>query len=531
MKNSCNARIYFQKAYYLPASAFDAEPAATKIRIESVESGAWAKTVVLSPDQLTVPALRQACPLLRFADKKSMTNFEADLICQLSAGLKNRTIPQGYYFEQAGAVEFADGNICFIRGTEVLGRCSRPYCLSPSLTSSTLMASETPVSMLAPLLLCEPLQVLLVLAYVVLTSIRSLVLNAGIDYQAVLYIVGKQGLGKTTLATRVSCIYQDVHTRKKVGFVQAGSTKAAIESLMLSQRDQPLVVDDLCLSAGKETERKRRELGAALIRQGSGNTEINKKSGKKVLSFHCEAGIILTAEFTLQNLSDLTRCLIVPVNEQLHLSDALTSELIGEGVRQFSVWFSRNSQKELEDFQRFVSSAADSDMDLRMVTNYACLAAAMNSFGRFLEKSGTSSVVCDKILSRMDSALRDAQASHLKMIAHIKESFPIGNIAFHILDGLKSNVFDLTKNVQKLVTHAGIMWKGDLCLRPESLVQFIRNQPGYHNCSRNKITRELKDLGALVIQEETTDTVHLKKGTPRVYRICIDALKNAAERY
>ena len=47
----------------------------------------------------------------------------------------------------------------------------------------------------------------------------------------------------------------------------------------------------------------------------------------------------------------------------------------------------------------------------------------------------------------------------------------------------------------------------------------------------SKIARELKDMGALVIQEEGTLQVRLKKDTPRVYRIRFDALEEYEERF
>ena len=528
-----NTQLEFETAYFVPG---ENEPAMLKLRISSSIHG-WTNPLVLSPSQLTAKVLQNKCSFLRFSDRQAKADFEEMLPNELFQGLRDGTIARGYYFTKTGATQLPDGSLCFVRGLEVVGNCTHPYLVAPELNGIRLLGLGTSLQPLIPLLLSVPKQALLVLAYVILASIRSLVLEAGIDLQATLYIVGGQGLGKTTLATRLAGIYEHTKYHSKIGVIQAGSTTAAAESLMLALRDQPMVVDDLCLSAGKETERKRRELGANLVRQGAGNIPIIKRSGKKVSENPCEAGLILTAEFSLQNLSDLTRCLIVPVNQKLDLPDSLTPELIGEAVRQFSNSFASHCDDEISCFKSVLSEQTeDSEMDIRMVKNYKCLCAAFAAFVRFLPNLGATDDICSCLIKRMDSAVAKAKCEHMAMVQRLKENIPIGNISFLILDGLKKGAFDLAKKVEKLEKHGGIIWKDDLCLRPEELIRFVRFQSGYQSWSRNKITRFLKDIGALVLQEDDSDTIHLQKSTPeiyipRVYRIRINVLKETAKRY
>jgi len=119
------------------------------------------------------------------------------------------------------------------------------------------------------------------------------------------------------------------------------------------------------------------------------------------------------------------------------------------------------------------------------------------------------------------------------MIAQIKERFPVGNLPFCILKGYENGAFDLTKKIEKLTKYGGIIWKGDLCLRREALVQFIHQQPGYHDWTSNRITRTLKGINALVLQEEEAATVRFTKdyATPRVYRIRMKILEETAQKY
>ena len=84
---------------------------------------------------------------------------------------------------------------------------------------------------------------------------------------------------------------------------------------------------------------------------------------------------------------------------------------------------------------------------------------------------------------------------------------------------------------KKLYKHDGIVWNDDLCLRRDALISFVHQQSGYQDWSANKITRALKDLNALVLQEDGVSTVHLTADSPRVYRIRVSVLKDTAEEY
>lgn len=524
--DGCNATIRIQRAFYPPTANFEETPAFVEFLVQ-IEN--WHSTLTLPNTQFNALGIQKDCPLVHFQGRGSKTVFDDALIAELARGIANKTIERGYYFEKGGATILPDGSVCFLRGPELLGSCSRPYILAPEASNMRLRGEGISPTRFLPLLLASPPQVLLTFSYVILTSIRSLIIESGIDLQAVLYIVGGQGLGKTTLATRIAGIYEC--GGQSVGIVQAGSTHAAVNTLMLSLRDQPIVVDDLCLSISRDTAQKRVDLASKLIRQGTGCIPIIKQCGSSTVQYPCESGLILTAEFSLQNLSDLTRCIIVPIKKPLNLPQELTSDLIGDAVRYYLSWFAQYSDREVNRLHEAIQHKDKSLTDSRMATNYACLDAAFQSFICSLPDLDASSDLRTHILKKMKKAIAAAQEEHLEMIAAIKDTIPIGNLAFCILQGYQEDVFDLTDKIKKLNKHSGIIWKGDLCLRREALIQFVRMQAGYHDWTSNQITRALKDINALVLQEEDSATVHLTKDSPRVYRIRLNVLKENAIQY
>ena len=330
------------------------------------------------------------------------------------------------------------------------------------------------------------------------------------------------------LAERIAAIY--TKKGRPCGIVQAGSTLSASNDMITSLRDQPVIIDDVCNSAAPEVKREGLKLAAQLIRQGTGVTPIIKRSGKDTVQLSAEAGLIFTAEFPLENLSDLTRCIIVPLQEQPFIPDQLTPALIGDVIRFYSSWFCDHADEEIKHFRSAPVVRAAVKMDKRISNNYRFLQAAFGSFLRFLSDSVIS---CDEsqLLMRLNDAMEYALWYQQGMIESLLEDVPVGNLAFCLYDGFENEAFDLAKKISKLEKHEGILWKGDLCLRAEPLVKFVRTQRGFHNWSPNKITRALKDYGALVLQEENAATVHLVKNTPRVYRIRLNILKESAERF
>lgn len=528
-RKGCNATVQIQSAFYPLTANLEELPSLVEV---IVQGDGWKYPLTLSLSQFKAKEIQKQCPLLRFQNRKAQAVFDESLITDLLAGLKDGTIQRGYLFDKGGANILPDGRLCFVHGSELLGVCGRPYRIAPQISGVRLRGNGEPLSRLLPLLEESPPQVLLVLAHIVLTTIRSLLVEDGIDLQAVLYIVGGQGLGKTTLATRVAGIYEK--DGKPAGIVQAGSTYAAVNALMTGQRDQPVIIDDLCLSVSRDTARKRVELASKLIRQGTGCIPIIKQTGKTTVELPCEAGLILTAEFPLENLSDLTRCIIVPVKKPLDIPDELTPELIGNAIRHYSRWFTRHFQEELPRFHSTVNHAVEgAKADIRMATNYACLKAAFLSFLRSLRSLGVPARIRDSAVGRMDRAILKATKEHQSMMEQIKETIPLGNLSYCIMEGYKANAFQLAEKKKDLSKKDGILWQNDLCVRREALIRFVRLQPGYQNWSPNRITRALKDVGALVLQEENAATVRLSKkaNVPRVYRIRLSVLKETAKKY
>lgn len=312
----------------------------------------------------------------------------------------------------------------------------------------------------------------------------------------------------------------------------AGSTPAAIHDTMVTARDLPLVIDDLCLSASLKLQQKYRDLGAQFVREGTNASAISKKSGNLTTSFSCNAGIILTAEFALENPSDITRCIFIALTQPPVVTSSLTPKLIGAACRRFIEWFLQHESEAAEDFRKINSEEKPDDMHPRVFHNFLILRTVFSLALRAAREDGLSASSAEPITARYETGIEQSQQYQKKLLDDLDRSKKKGNLAFVLLECYGDpKVFNLTKNIKKLDKRDGIEWKNDLCLRPAALERAVRLQDGYQNYTLSKIARELKDMGALVIQEEGTLQVRLKKDTPRVYRIRFDALEEYEERF
>lgn len=278
----------------------------------------------------------------------------------------------GLFLEQFGFNQLSDGSWCTLLGRELVG-CPLPFTCSPTLPEIELLPSPnlTQPDCIGILRQC-PGKVLLSLAFLMLTSIRSLLSTWEIPFQGVLFLTGRQGIGKTTLAERLFLVYRNIDDKRPAGIVQASSTNASRLGLLDQFRDMPLVVDDLCLSTSKTEERKRRETGAQLVRVGSGDMPITKRVGNQTVSRFCQASVILTAEYDFSAASDITRCVMLPLKEHLSLPEGLSPAFCAFLLRQFTLW----SVKHMEHLKQVILGFLDESnrgIQPRMHTNYACL--------------------------------------------------------------------------------------------------------------------------------------------------------------
>ena len=266
------------------------------------DNGSMAKAFLPS-DQLTTSGLKKAVPRLR-----GLPDIRP-LVCELNtqfADIMDGTVPNfetfsGLLQPRTGLQRLPNGHSLYVLGDQLIGPITMPVLPRPPVSYHMMLSPiQHPLAALFSELVYCSATVVVPIIFLFATLLRSLINEITSSWQAVLAITGGQGLGKTTLARKITDWICDSQNKPALLY-SAGSTPAAIHDTMVTARDLPLVIDDLCLSASPKFQQKYRDLGAQFVREGTNASGISKKAGNQTMSFSCNAGIILTAEFALEN--------------------------------------------------------------------------------------------------------------------------------------------------------------------------------------------------------------------------------------
>ncbi len=521
------------QVYYSGSPGQDV-PEVVKIKINF--HGGYDVTKYVPVKDLNYRYLHREEPMVSCPGSRQKGLFDEYLTYLLRGAVidKNSASPSGVYFNKYGWNQLPDGGYVFLFGQKVIGNCDKPYCVAPELPSLKRQEDENALCKLTEALYGSHAIASEMAAYIALTTLRSLIIESGVNVQAAGYIYGAQGVGKSTLAKRMAAYIKEEDEVRPANFFDASSTNAALRDAMVTYHDLPVIVDDLCFSAGRQTERKRIETAAQLLRQAANDTMITKMSyDRQKINMYCGAGVIITAEFTLENASDITRCIMFPMKKTPKLDDRIQPELVCEAMLDLAEWFQINGEKQLEKLKQDITdyNSNDTKMDNRMRTNYAALNWSLNCLMLAAEEKGISQSIANAVIENYRTAESNALALQNDLLEQIERSKPKGNIAYLLYEAYAEGLFRMAKKAEKLEVKDGIIWQDNFCLRKAPLENYIRKQPGYHDFTITKITQYLKGIGALCTNESHSDQIHIIKDAPRVYRMKVKALKKNSKKY
>lgn len=485
------------------------------------------------------------------------------IVDQLSKIGRPGECQRGLYLPGNGTYRLADDRHITVWNGRVAGstKLEVPYMIRPNDSYHIAKHTENPIQTLVNALQENDAALVQSVVYALLVSRRDVLTAEQHPLQGGLYIAGVQSSGKTTLARRVFGYTERIGTPGKPALIlEAVSTEASVRDTLSENPGCVVIIDDLAHSSSRTIEAHRKKLGGAMLRLAANEGDSTKK-GKTGKTDHrdCTAGIALTAEFVLDGVSELTRSIFVYLDKKLHLTEDVRPALIGAVLEEFADWFADNYDHAIELLHQIADSpnipinlradGADEFTELlarerRIQDNLALLQWAFVCLIEMIKEridlpSDVEHALRRKFWEAVHCSVRKQVEEFAKIQSHLKE----GNIAFLLCEAVDSDEFNLCRKKSNLFKRNGIIWKEDkrgrpveVGIKPTALVQFIRNQNGYQNFSSRKITNYLKDIGALTLQEEKSNTCHLgtdKKGRnlPRVLRIDVQTLRVNAEKY
>lgn len=442
----------------------------------------------------------------------------------------------GWAFSQTGFHQLEDRTV-FVAGDRLIGDGALDFVISSEagqfhLGQSPLPPGETAEALIRRLEANGFEVTAPVFAFGLLTALQSLVMECGIPLTSVLYLRGQSGFGKTTTVRKFFALYDASGDQGLPALItEAGSTMAGFRENLRSARDLPVVLDDLCLSSARDSQRKRLELGAQAVREASNKGAVRTRMGEHGQKLSTEAGVAITAEFDLGTISDLNRCNIVRIDRPMENGRDDDRMIAAGALDAFLTWFVQRYQRERDALRQHYETAVAQTRLGRLETGLFCLQWAFDRFLHFaMDVGAVNQLAQQQMRQAFRCSLKKIEDDQCRMLNLIDAKIPKHSIPTLLWEGIRCGQIPLTKKKKKLDESHGLLQGDNLFLMPVLLERFVCAQDGYQGISRNRITRELKAAGVLVLhQNDRANTIKLKKGLPRMVHIKMGLLQQAAE--
>lgn len=438
--------------------------------------------------------------------------------------------PSGYAFCSTG-LQQVEGLPVFVAGDRLIGGDGPDVAFTTEvsqfhLPQTEISASDTVEDLPNRLNAICPSVSIPVFAFGILSSLQSLVLDCGIPLTSVLYLAGASGLGKTETVKRFFALYDFAATNRPARITEAGSTLAGFRKDLRLARDLPVLLDDLCISTGRSTQRKRQELGSQVLHEATNRSAIRTHAGDHNHIPSSSAGLAITAEFPMDTISDVSRCLIIRLNQPMTGGRPDDRKVAAGALGHFLAWFVNRYGHEKRRLSQLYAQESDG-LD-RLGTGLFCLHWAFELFLRFaLAVGGLSEKGYRQSVQFFEAILQNMKTRQQQLLDSIDAKIPKGSIPELVCAALEKQALPLVTKRKRLNGRQGLVKGDDLFIPPNILEQFLTAQDGYQTLTRNKMGRGLKAAGLLVLHEsDRSNTVKVGEGLPRMYHIRLDVLRN-----
>ena len=454
-------------------------------------------------------------------------------------------VPFGTLLSETGLHTLPNGTACAVVGDRIVGAGSSNILLYGYPEHLSVLTDNVPHPLyrLFRILQNQPPVVTLAVSLAFYSVIRSFILESGGDFQGVGYILGPSAVGKTVLAKRVFGFVVDKdssHSRPAYIF-ESGASESSLLDAMVSARDFPVVLDDIAISASRASQQKRVDLAANIIREGANASKISKMApNRKRVDLECVATVVITAELPIQAMSELNRCILIPVRKPLNLPDELTPSLMGASILSFLQYFTAmhtaESMRSLpNNLESIIPSKLSAGLDKRVQKNFNILMHVLEIVLSAAGVDGLEQSLCSSIRSLFKEGINESIRAYWEYRQQIEAMIPKGNLAWVIYQGYTNDSFRLIKvkkpkKLDDLPACDGVLFKDCLCLYPNALMVYVQRQDGYRNYTRKQLGKELAVLGVLHLHEEDGYTVKVREHLSRVYMLDLKLLKKAAKK-
>lgn len=363
----------------------------------------------------------------------------------------------------------------------------------------------------------------ILVAHTISGIIRAAFKEAGFTPCAVLVIVGKSGMLKSSYVPHLVQLYNRkdeirAHTR-------FNSTSCYIEDILQDNSECTTVIDDLHTAEAKEIKKTNEATAEDIIRRVSDDTGRGRKRGNEAVQKNFGGNVVYIGEYSVGKESTIPRSLVVSLTKKIN------GEILDKHQRKHrlvaSIFYYFFVQWYVDHFEMIRSEIDERLTKFRKLTADSAIHGRLNDTQFYLQISYIIFLeFCreSEFISKEDTLDEyDGFAIQLANLIQAQQSrFGLNKEKINYLKLVrklyKSGSFCIAKTKKQFNPnkHDGLYYyDGCVCLRGESLDKKIRKI--IPNAKREDIIKNLRDKNALKLVQEKC-TVQIKGGL-RFYAI------------
>ncbi len=442
----------------------------------------------------------------------------------------------GIIFTHMGWVQQPNGGWAYVAGDRVIGNVEDiDFTFAPELRDTHLSDMELPnaalLKSLVKLIKKQPDILIPLISYAIRSLLNTPFLALGFPLRFITYLLGEQGIGKTTTATKFALPFD---TKKPVempfGLIDAGSTPAALRRIFDVTRDSTLLLDDIAKTADQQENKKRRNTASQLIRFVANAAGRQTVSGNHVKHLFAWCGMVVTAELQLMSESDITRCVILVLFKQMKSLTENDRELTASVYSRFLEYFARNYENLSNKIKSFLDNRPVAKESPRQQQHFDELEIC---FRLLLDFAVTEQALTpEKAENLMELAYKsfDIAYSHNCEILREMDNAALNHPGRIIWEAINDETLKIVKNIKKFKKDPDAsdgFWEDDsLIIHLSSIADLFTNVSG-RNVSEKEAGKTLRESGLVAENGENRTASWKREGLPRMVKLDKKSLKKS----
>jgi len=376
----------------------------------------------------------------------------------------------------------------------------------------------------------SPIAGLVIFLHCLLGIMRSLYAEVDKVPRFILFLVGRTGTKKTTLAAFITQMYdrdKDIKNPRRLD-----STSAAFEQILHDAYDCVTVMDDLFPAQSGETKRKQEKTLIDLTRIVGDDSGRAIKKGGEVVSKEANCNVMVTGEYLIGTGSDAARMLPIAFTTPIDIAELTACQsqplIVSTFYSFFIEWFVQNYHDIKPWLVKWLSESRATHLGVhdRLQETHFCLSSAHRIFLMYcVEKGFTTPKTANHQhlqLRQILTRLVRQQDERVRMSGDDKIQKPSYRSIIRNL--YSSKVLKLADDIANLKEkHHGLIYEDCLCLRSVKLMpEIIKLIP---NANLNDVIDSLMAQGAIRPGNDRTSIQISGGGGKRFLAIPLKKLK------